>query len=82
VEAHRSGVRSASRPADGHRVLVQSVDDPRSFVSFGAWPTPEAISTMRRTVDALAAIGRMQEVCEEARPGTFRVVATAPAADA
>lgn len=59
----------------GIGTLIQSLDDPRLFYSFGPWPSLEAIQEMRENAGAREAIGRMQEVCEEARPGSFRVVA-------
>jgi hypothetical protein len=59
----------------GTGTLIRSVDDPRLFYSFGPWPSLEAIQAMREFERARVAIGRMQEVCEESRPGTFRVVA-------
>ena|SRR5215217_4165471 len=63
-------------PPAGTGTLVQSVDDPALFYSFGSWPSLEAIAAMREDSDARAAIARMQEICDEMRPGTFRVVAT------
>jgi hypothetical protein len=68
-------------PPTGTGTLVQSIEDPRSFVSFGAWPSLSAIRAMREDDDARRAIGRMAEVCEDTRPGTFRVVATVPAGE-
>jgi heme-degrading monooxygenase HmoA len=61
----------------GTGTLLQSLDDPTLFYSFGPWPSLEAIQAMRSFEPAREAIARMQEVCEEARPGNFRVVATA-----
>jgi hypothetical protein len=60
----------------GTGTLIRSIDDPGLFYSFGPWPSLEAIHEMRAFEPAREAIARMQEVCEEARPGTFRLVAT------
>ena len=59
----------------GQGTLVQSVDDPTLFYSFGPWSSLEAIAEMRAHPDAPAAIGRLTELCEEATPGAFLVVA-------
>lgn len=50
------------------------------FYSFGSWSRREDIERMRGDAAARAAIKRLVELCTEATPGTFRVVATAPAA--
>ena len=63
-------------PPAGTGTLVQSIDDPVLFYSFGSWPSLEAIAAMREDADAGVAIAGMQEICDEMRPGTFRVVAT------
>jgi hypothetical protein len=62
-------------PPGGVGTLVQNLDDPELFISFGPWSSLDAIRAMREDPGAGAAIGRMREVCDEARPGTFRVVA-------
>ena len=62
-------------PPPGKGTLLQSVDDPTLFYSFGPWESLEAISEMRAHPDTPAAIDRLVELCEEAAPGTFQVVA-------
>jgi hypothetical protein len=64
--------------APGPGTLVQSVDDPTSFVSFGPWPSREAVQAMRAHPETPARIGRLMALCEEAQPGTYRVVAIVP----
>jgi hypothetical protein len=61
----------------GPGTLVQSIDDPALFYSFGPWDSIEAIQAMRANPGSRAAIGRLAELCEVAEPGTYRVVATA-----
>ena len=64
----------------GPGTLVRSESDPALFYSFGSWSRREDIESMRGDAAARAAIARLVELCTEATPGTFRVVATAPAA--
>jgi hypothetical protein len=62
-----SHFRSLPHPP-GEGTLLQSLDDPQQFYSFGPW----------RTLDDMSKeIGKLMDLCEEARPGAFRVVATA-----
>ena len=60
----------------GKGTLLQSVDDPHQFYSFGPWQAAEDIQAMRDHPDTPAEIGKLMALCEEGRPGTFRVVAT------
>lgn len=60
----------------GVGTLLQSLDEPRQFYSFGPWPSLEAVQEMRGRPDTANEIGRLMELCEEGRAGTFRVVAT------
>ncbi|HEX6476439.1 MAG TPA: hypothetical protein VF005_04130 [Acidimicrobiales bacterium] len=61
----------------GKGTLLQSVDDPRQFYSFGPWRSIEDISEMRSRPETPTQIGKLMEFCDEGRPGAFRVVATA-----
>jgi hypothetical protein len=63
----------ASPPGPG--TLLQSIDDPQEFYSFGSWQSLEAIDAMRSHPDTPAMIGALMALCEDGRPGTFRVVA-------
>jgi hypothetical protein len=60
----------------GEGTLVQSLDDPRQFYSFGPWRALHDVREMRTDPEARKGIGRLMELCEEGRPGAFRVVAT------
>ena len=57
---------------------MQSVEDPQQFYSFGAWESEQDIAAMRADPRTPQALGTLMAVCEEARPGTFRVVARVP----
>ena len=61
----------------GKGTLVQSVDDPQQFYSFGPWRTLDDIQEMRSQPETPKEIAKLMDLCEEGRPGTFRVVATA-----
>lgn len=60
----------------GEGTLVQSIDEPHLFYSFGPWRSLDDIETMRSRPDTAQEIGKLMDLCEEGRPGTFRVVAT------
>lgn len=62
----------------GTGTLVRSVDDPGLFYSFGPWGSLEDIGRMRSDPRTPRMIGKLASLCEEAKPGTFRVVVTAP----
>lgn len=60
----------------GEGTLLQSIDDPQQFYSFGPWRTLEDVQQMRSHPDTPEQINRLMQLCEEGLPGTFRVVAT------
>lgn len=62
----------------GPGTLVQSVDQPQLFYSFGPWPSFEAVQAMRADSCTPDAIKELSALCSEAKPGTFRVIATVP----
>ena len=62
-------------PPGGTGTLVQSITDPLLFYSFGGWQSMEAIQAMRQDASAQAGIKKVAELCTEATPGSFRVVA-------
>jgi hypothetical protein len=61
----------------GEGTLLQSLDEPQQFYSFGPWRTIDDIQQMRDHPETPEAISKLMSFCEEGRPGTFRVVATA-----
>lgn len=60
----------------GEGTLLQSLDEPRQFYSFGPWRTLDDIREMRSHPDTPKGISKLMSLCEEGRPGTFRVAAT------
>lgn len=55
--------------------LIQSLSDPELLYSFGPWNCLEDIEEMRSDPRAQAGIQRLRDLCTEATPGAFRVVA-------
>jgi len=60
----------------GEGTLLQSVDEPLQFYSFGPWQSLDDIAEMRSQAETRAEIGKLMDLCDEGRPGTYRVVAT------
>lgn len=59
----------------GPGTLVQSLEDPTQFYSFGPWRSLEDIQAMRAHPGAAEEIGKLAALCDVAKPGAFRVVA-------
>ncbi len=64
-------------PPGGKGTLIQSLNDPLLFYSFGEWSSLEAIQAMRQNAKAQEGIKKVAELCTVATPGSFRVVAEA-----
>ncbi len=62
-------------PASGRPYLLRSEEDPREFVSFGAWPDFETVAAWRGTGEFAAFVAEARELCEEVVPGRFTLVA-------
>ena len=75
VEAWKAlGQVFARLPGSGQGTLIQSISDATLFYSFGPWSSLEAIEAMRGNADAQKGIQRIRELCDEAVPGSYRVV--------
>jgi hypothetical protein len=68
--------RSLPRPP-GPGTLIRSIEDPQLFYSFGPWRSQEAVEEMRANRQTSAVLERLISLCDEAKPGTFELVATA-----
>ena len=55
--------------------LLQDLENPRHFISFGPWPDVEAIKKWRETEEFRNFVIRVKELCEKFEPFTLRVVA-------
>ena len=62
----------------GPGTLVQSLEDPTLLYSFGPWNSLEDIQAMRVHPQAPAMIGKLASLCDQATPGSFRLVAKVP----
>lgn len=62
----------------GKGILIQSTSDSTLFYSFGPWNSIEAVETMRGNPQAEEGIRKLIDLCTEASPGSFRVVAESP----
>ena len=58
-----------------HGTLIQSLSDPTEFYSFGPWDSLEAMQAMRADARPQEAIRKVRELCDEATPGAYRLVA-------
>jgi hypothetical protein len=65
-------------PPAGKGVLIQSTSTPTLFYSFGPWHDVQHVEAMRASPEAQAGIRELLDLCTEATPGTFRVVAESP----
>jgi hypothetical protein len=61
----------------GEGTLLQSVEDPQRFYSFGWWQRLEDVQAMRADPGAGAMLARLAALCTETQPGAYLVVATA-----
>jgi heme-degrading monooxygenase HmoA len=61
----------------GKGTLLQSLSDPLLFYSFGPWNSLADIQAMRNNSEAQKGINKLRELCTEATPGGYRVVAEA-----
>jgi hypothetical protein len=66
---------SLPRPPAGQGLLIQSTTETTLFYSFGPWHSLEDVAAMRGDPRAQGAISRLRELCTDATPGSFRVVA-------
>jgi hypothetical protein len=73
------GIFSELDRPPGTGTLIQSISDPALFYSFGPWSRLEDVQEMRGDPRAQRAIQRLVDLCTEATPGTFRMVAEVPA---
>jgi hypothetical protein len=59
----------------GKGILIQSTSNPALFYSFGPWNGMEAVEAMRNNPEAQQGIRKLIDLCTEATPGSYRVVA-------
>jgi quinol monooxygenase YgiN len=54
--------------------VIRDIENPIRFYSFGRWRSFDDIAAMRAHPEAVTAIARLADLCDEATPGTFEVV--------
>jgi quinol monooxygenase YgiN len=59
----------------GKGILIQSTSNPALFYSFGPWYSMEAVEAMRNNPEAQQGIQKLMDLCSDATPGSYRVVA-------
>ena len=67
--------RKLPSPPIGDGKLLQSLTNPAVHYSFGPWESAKAIAAMREDPSAQAAIQKVVALCEDAQPGSYRLVA-------
>ena len=73
-----ASVEGLAHPPTGQGILVQNVQDETLFYSFGPWRSVEDVQAMRAYPGAAAKMAELIALCDEAMPGTYRVVAKSP----
>lgn len=61
--------------------LIQSLEDPRQFYSFGPWQSLEEMQAARTDPTVGEAIRKLVALCAEAKPGPYRLVLQIPDTD-
>lgn len=59
--------------------LIQSLEDPNLFYSFGPWASMEEMEAIRTDAHTAELIAKLSALCDEAKPGPFEVIAVIPA---
>lgn len=59
----------------GQGQLLQDVENPARFLSFGPWESAERVAEWRGTPEFAAFLVKARELCDEIRPSMLRVVA-------
>lgn len=62
----------------GKGILIRSDSDSTLFYSFGPWNSREAVDAMRSDPRAQESLRKLIDLCMEASPGSFHVVAESP----
>jgi heme-degrading monooxygenase HmoA len=69
---------AAESPGAEAFVLIQDREDPRQFVSFGAWRDWDSVDAWRSSTVFAEHMGACRELCEDFRPGDSTLRAMVP----
>jgi heme-degrading monooxygenase HmoA len=69
-------VRWSKESSEGARefFLIQQLDDPGHFLSFGRWESQDAVGAWRQNQEFPARLGRCRELCDEFDAHDFNLV--------
>ena len=59
----------------GEPYLLQDINNPRYFISFGPWPDLATIGKWRQTKEFQTFVKKVKDLCEKFDPSTLKVVA-------
>ena len=59
----------------GYGNLLQDIENPSRFISFGPWDDIESVRAWGQQPEFRKAIARFMDLCDQITPGTFRLVA-------
>jgi heme-degrading monooxygenase HmoA len=64
-----------NRHGSGTPYLLHNLNNPRHFISFGPWPSTEAITEWRNTQEFKNFVDKAKELCDKFEPFTLKTVA-------
>ncbi len=70
-----AGWTARNQPGAIEGSLLQDLEDPRRFVSFGPWEDIESIRAWRERPEFKGFFAKAKELCERIEPQTLRLVA-------
>ena len=69
---------SLSLPDDLGAHLLQDLENPRRFISFGPWKDIQTVQAWRGLPEFMAFFSKARELCEKIEPSTLKQVAIVP----
>lgn len=65
-----------NQPGAGHGYLLQDVQRPQQFVSFGPWDNPEAIADWREKPEFKSFVEKVKQLCDDFQPRSLKLAST------
>jgi heme-degrading monooxygenase HmoA len=63
------------QPGAGEARMVQDLEHPNRFITFGPWEDAQSLQAWRQTSEFIGFVRRARELCEEIQPNTLKTVA-------